>query len=499
MNSLHCHEISLFFFLFFFFFVALTLPTFVQENEFVLIEFYAPWCGLCKLLAPEYAKAATTLANLEKPVLIAKVDGDENPQAPSKFGVRGYPTITLFINGQGSKYSGRRTESEIVSWVSKKVSPAQELAALSDVESFKSSSDVVAVGFFSKSSDELKAFESTARVRENVPFGVVEDATVAAEFGVSAPAVILFKNFDDGKTVYSGEYDVESIQEFIQGNSVPLVSTFTQENAAKIFGSGIDNHFLYFSHKSAENHESVVDQLRVVAQEFRGKIRFTYVPSTTESNAMSYFDLTADHLPAVLVSLGSGGMKKFCFSKELTAANIREHVNDFHNGKLKPTLKSEEIPKDNNGLVIVVVGKNFNDIVLDTSKNVLLEFYAPWCDYCKSLAPTYEQLGAMFADQSSIVIAKVDATANEIDHPAVSVHGFPTILFFPADRKDTPLTYEGDRDLKSLIGFVASHATTLSSKRKAVNGELSVFSILHVSLQFWGLLCDYLYLFCKQE
>ena len=41
----------------------------------------------------------------------------------------------------------------------------------------------------------------------------------------------------------------------------------------------------------------------------------------------------------------------------------------------------------------VVVGKNFNDIVNDESKDVLIEFYAPWCGHCKALAPKYEELG----------------------------------------------------------------------------------------------------------
>jgi protein disulfide-isomerase A1 len=445
-----------------------TIDAAIKENQFILIEFYAPWCGHCKTLAPEYAKAATKLANLENPILIAKVDATENSQAAQRFGVRGYPTLKWFVNGQDSEYSGGRTEAEIVSWVTKKTGPpAKDLAGKSDVENFQNSADVVVVGFFSKSSDEFKAFESAARAIEDALFGVVEDSSVSTDFDVSAPAIVLFKKFDEGKVVFSGEYNAEAIQEFVQGNSVALVSTFTQESAPKIFGSGIDNHFLYFNEESASGHDGIVDQLREVAKEFRGKTLFVFVPAS-ESRVLSYFDLTSDDLPAaVLVSLGEGDMKKFGFSKELTAANIREHVTAYHSGDLKPTLKSEEIPEDNSGPVKVIVGKNFNDIVLDTTKDVLIEFYAPWCGHCKSLAPTWEELGAKFADHSSIVIAKVDATANDIDHPAVSVKGFPTILFFPANGKDAPVTYDGGRDLDSLVKYVESHATTLGEDHAA--------------------------------
>lgn len=63
-------------------------------------------------------------------------------------------------------------------------------------------------------------------------------------------------------------------------------------------------------------------------------------------------------------------------------------------GKLEKVVKSEDPPKDNSGPVKVVTAKTFDEIVF-SGKDVLIEFYAPWCGHCKSLAPTYEKVTSM--------------------------------------------------------------------------------------------------------
>merc|ERR550517_1917693 len=131
---------------------------------------------------------------------------------------------------------------------------------------------------------------------------------------------------------------------------------------------------------------------------------------------------------------------------------IRAFVKGYLDGTLKQHLLSEEIPEDwDKEPVKVLVGKNFHEVAMNAEKDVLVEFYAPWCGHCKQLVPIWDKLGEKYADHESIVIAKMDSTANELEE--VKVQGFPTIKLFKKGTNEI-VDYNGDRTVEGFSKFL---------------------------------------------
>merc|ERR1711910_304276 len=427
----------------------------IDGNEFVLVEFYAPWCGHCKSLAPEYAKAAGQLAEKDSPIKLGKVDATEESKLAEKFEVRGYPTLKFFKNGKPMEYGGGRTAETIISWVEKKTGPpSKALAGADDAKAFVEGKDVAVIGCFAdETTDGAKAFLGAASSMDDIPFGITGDEAVCSEHGVSGEGLVVLKTFDDGKATLTEDLTEENISKFITAESLPLVIDFNHETAQKIFSGEVKSHFLMFSSAKADDHEDKLEKLRSLAKKYKGKMLFVTINTDEEDHKriLEFFGITESELPTYrAIKLGED-MAKYK-PEDDKFENAEQFVADFMDGKLKQHLMSQEIPEDwDKEGVKVLVGKNFQEVAMNLEKDVLVEFYAPWCGHCKQLVPIWDELGEKFKDHPTVVIAKMDSTANELEE--VKVQGFPTIKLFKKGTNEI-VDYNGDRTEEGFSKFL---------------------------------------------
>merc|ERR1712004_59499 len=350
------------------------------------------------------------------------VDATEEGAVAEKFEVRGYPTLKFFRNGKATEYGGGRTADTIVSWLEKKTGPpALAVASVDEATAFVAGKDVAVIGVFAdQTTDAAKAFLAAAANIDDIPFAITSSAEVAAEHKIEGEAVLLLKTFDDGRAVLSEGITEEAVASFIAGESLPLVVDFNQETAQKIFSGDIKSHLLAFLIAKADSHADDVAMLQGIAKENKGKMLFVTI-NTDEDD-------------------------------KIEAENIKAFVAKFLAGELKQHLMSEEIPEDWDAAgVKVLVGKNFHEVAMNTEKNVLVEFYAPWCGHCKQLAPIWDKLGEKYADHANIVIAKMDSTANELEE--IKVQGFPTIKLIKAG-DNSIVDFDGERTEAGFTKFL---------------------------------------------
>lgn len=129
-----------------------------------------------------------------------------------------------------------------------------------------------------------------------------------------------------------------------------------------------------------------------VAQNYKGKLNFAISNKESFAAEMDDYGLSS-HGNKPVVAVRNSNNEKFRMTDEFSIENLEKFLENYIAGKVKAHLKSEPLPEKNDGPVKVAVAENFKELVLESPKDVLIEFYAPWCGHCKKLAPTYEEVG----------------------------------------------------------------------------------------------------------
>ncbi|XP_070702014.1 protein disulfide isomerase family A, member 8 [Pempheris klunzingeri] len=448
------------------------------EHETMLVKFYAPWCGHCKKLAPEFEKAATRLKGT---VQLAKVDCTAYSDTCARFGVSGYPTLKIFRYGRDSApYDGPRTADGIYHYMKKQTGPdSVHLKTEEDLQTFINHYDASIVGVFpgeegSRQSEFLKA---AGLLREQFRFAHTADITLVEKHRVTSECVLLFRpprlsnKFEDVVVVFTDYLTIGSLRRFIRDHIYGLCPHMTVENRDHLRVRDLLTAYYDLDyHHNPHGSNYWRNRVMKVASKYTERGLMFSVANKRDflSELEDDFGLgTSDGggLPFITIRTKLG--HKYTMREEFTrdGRSLERFLDDYFAGRLKRFVKSEPVPERNSAAVKVVVAESFDDIVNDPDKDVLIQFYSPSCPHCKKLEPVYTELAHTLYSEPNIVIAKMNAADNDVPL-GYDVHGYPTIFLAPVGRKDEPIRYEGGRELKDFMRFLKREARLMSGGSK---------------------------------
>lgn len=445
--------------------ISLTADDFesvVNAEPLILVEFFAPWCGHCKALAPHYEEAATALK--EKNIRLAKVDCVAEADLCQDKGVQGYPTLKVYRKGEFTEYNGPRKADGIISYMVKQSLPAVSEVTAVNHDEFKKADKIVAVAYLSSNTESpASAFNATAEShRDNYLFGITTDKDAIAAAGVTPPTIVIYRSFDEPKTEYpasTSSISKEDLEGFLAELAIPIIDEVSGENYA-IYANSPKPLAYVFLDPSLEDKDAHIATIKPVATKYKSKMNFVWIDAIKFGDHAKALNLVEAKWPAFVIQSIEKQLKyPLDQTKEVTTETVESWVKQYLNDELQPQLKSQPIPAQQDEPVYILVGKNFEEVVFDDTKDVFVEFYATWCGHCKRLSPIWDSLGEKYrAVKDRLIIAKLEATENDLP-PSVPfrISGFPTIKFKPAGSRDF-IDYDGDRSFESLVAFIEQHA-----------------------------------------
>ncbi|KAI5762057.1 PDILT protein [Gulo gulo luscus] len=443
------------------------LTQMLNQTRFLMVLFHNPSSKQSRNLAEELGQAVEVMGKGKNGLGFGKVDITVEKELKKEFDVKKAPELKLFFEGNRSEpisCKGVVESTALVVWLRRQISQKAFLFNnTQQVVEFVNSRPLVIIGFFQDLEEEVaELFYDMIKDFPELTFGVISISNVIGRFHVTLDSVLVFKK---GKIVKREELinDITNkhiLNQVIKEHLTDFVIEYNTENKDLIYELHILNHMLLFASKSWESFGMIMQHYKLASKEFTNKILFILVNADEPRNGriLKYFRITEVNIPCVqILNLSSDARYKMP-SEEITCENLKKFGHSFLNRSAKKHQSSEDIPKYwDQGPVKQLVGKNFNVVVFDKERDVFVMFYAPWSEKCKALFPVLEELGRKYQNHSTVTIAKMDITANDIQ--LMYLDRYPFFRLFPTDSQQAVL-YTGEHTLKGFSDFLESQIKT---------------------------------------
>jgi len=438
---------------------AETVKQAMAAHKFLLVEFYAPWCGHCKTLEPEYKKAAEELMDLDADLRIAKVDVTRNPSVQPDYGVSGFPTLKWFVNGKLSRLSvDARTSDGLVAFCKKNtdggpVASTERLKAHLDQYAF------VAVAYVEEEdSDHFEALSETEGDMMHLEFVYITSPSIATEMKAKVPSIVFYTREKEStaEEVYDGPLTGEEVTYAVRRLSTETIKMLNDENSDELIFEDSTPKVVLFRSQGEISGEFIA--LKGAAEALKHKFNFYVVGEDSNERLTRFVGLETESSPpqAWIYVFQVNKNKRYRYEGEMHMSGLSSWLTAYEQDEISPYLMSETPKEDDGSIVKTVVGTTFREFK-ELDKHVVVEFYAPWCGHCRSLEPRYkltaEYLELKFPGE--FAFGKIDGTKNEVGDDN-QIQGFPTVWLFPKGKKGPPFPIDLSKESSDIHLFVKS-------------------------------------------
>lgn len=425
----------------------------IKKFNYVALVAYVPYCAEYQAMKPLLAEFSRRLRELDPPVPLGRIHIWKETEVSKKNYYQVTPTMSFWTGGNRVIFDGSRNIEDMMFFVKKWMgNPARDIVDIEHLNKLKERFRAITTYMGPETGPHYDNFVKAGNSFLNqTEFAQTWDRGITSQYNSE---IVIFKQYDEGVTEYTGDYSVESIKEFVTQNIEPIVINFDEEWASdRIFNQKNSAAFFFGDSKDTQEykdfHSSAVDS--------RDQILSVYVNvrSTRGARLLKHLKIKNFSKPFIWIVQPDGKeLKKYPLTEAIGKDSIRKHIRNFKQDKLTRHLVSEEIPIRKPGETEQVVGKNFNEVVLKEGVHVLAMYIITNCVNCHNFVPTFHEAALLLEKYKNPKVKMVEINVTENDVPDSWAEGYPVYKFFPAGDKANSKACPGGRKAENFINYL---------------------------------------------
>jgi len=394
-----------------------TLKEVFLKYEKIFILFYAPW----NEESENIIKIFKNILNIDKQnFTFGMINSYYYKSLLEEYEIEYYPTLFYFNNyGKNKqKYDGKISKELFLDFLNSKFEKRIiEIKSIEEIKKNFENKNYISYIYFGNDENEIKIFEKKAKQEKQNLFGILKDESLIKLYSAKPNSIAIFTNFNEkinfnqGKindSTFDNLYDLHYFPYLMKGNEGLFLLTNKKKSV----------FFINLNFNKSDN-EKFENYFYNLGKKYRkDKIYFCIYNEKKNFRLVDYINFPLNNLnPKItLINYQNGNYKKFYFNETFKEETFENFINDYLNNKFKLKIKSQKINKENeNKLIKIIVGDNFEKEVKNNTKDVLVKFYNPYSSITERIKKVYEELGKKLEKiKNNFTIAEFNAIDNEL-------------------------------------------------------------------------------------